>query len=72
MKVKKGDKLTVTDKRKGTYDAVALEAFDTEKDEWYPVKLDQESVDGLSSAGKWVKGDEIPARKGLCTIKVRK
>lgn len=71
MKIKKGDKLTVVCSRKGTYKAVATEAFDTLKDEWYAVALDQdEPVRGLSQ--DWLRGDDVPCRKGMATVTRRK
>ena len=70
MKIKKGQKLTVIDSRKGTYNGVAKEDFDTD-DEWYSVAVDQdESICGLNN--EWFKGDSIPCRNGLATIKKRK
>jgi len=70
MKIKKGQKLRIDCQRKGTYDAVALEAFDTVKDEWYPVALDQDALYGLANV--WAKGESIPCRQGQAKVKVRK
>lgn len=73
MRIKKGQKLRVNCSRKGAYDAVALEAFDTEKDEWYQVAVDQdEAISGASNGQYWFKGDEIPCRKGHARITIRK
>lgn len=69
MKIKKGQKLRVLDSRKGNYDAIATADFDTEKDEWYSVKLDQERIDGLNTS--WFKGESVPCRMGLSRIELR-
>lgn len=48
------------------YIGKAISNFDTE-DEWWPIVVDQDRpVRGIS--GVWMRGDEIPARKGLTTL----
>ena len=66
--IKKGTVLTVQDSRKGTYTGIALEDFDTELDEFYPVAVHQpEPVRGM--ANEWGEGDSIPCRRGLSMVK---
>lgn len=65
MKVIKGQEFTVKDLRKGTFRAVALQDFDTEVDEFYPVAT-QEYVSGM--ANDWEAGEQIPCRRGISTI----
>ena len=67
MNIKKGTKLKVADKRKGTFIGVAIRDFNTEKEEFYPIALDQEVLHGLSR--NWLKGDEVPCRNTLCKLK---
>jgi len=70
MKIKKGTKLNVNHSRSGKWKGVATKDFDTEKDEWYPIALDQEEiVHGLNTS--WEKGANMPARRGLCKVNVR-
>ena len=70
MLIKKGTKIVVKHPRSGTWNGIAWKDFDTEKDEFYPVNLDQEEVvHGLNT--DWYNGDEIPARKGLCEVIIR-
>ncbi len=69
MKIKKGQKVKVVGSRSGNYEAIAVEDFDTENDEWYPLILDQERVDGLSTS--WHKGERHDGRRGLCEIELR-
>ena len=63
MKIKKGEKLLINDKRKGIYIVIAEENFDTEETEFFPVILFSTSVKGLNTT--WQKGDKIPCRKSL-------
>ena len=66
MKIEKGTILNVNSIRKGKFTGISISDFDTE-DEWYPIAVHQEEpVYGMSEV--WKKGDEIPCRKGLCTI----
>jgi hypothetical protein len=72
VKVKKGEKLVIVDSRKGTYHAVATSNFDTEKDNWYDVAVDQdEPIYGIGSGNVWRKGDGIPCRNGQAQVKRR-
>ena len=68
MKIKKGTKLLIKDKRKGTFLAIASEDFDTD-DQWYSVILDQDYLEGM--ANDWIRGENVPARKGLSEVEVR-
>lgn len=71
MKIKKGSLLLVKSSRKGTYKAIALKDFDTENDEWYSVALAQEKpLNGFQTIAKWEEGDEVPCRRGLCTVEL--
>jgi hypothetical protein len=73
VEIKKGDKLKVVCRFKGTYDAVAINDFDTEKDEWASVALDQDQViHGISSSKLWQRGDEVPCRNSHAKITRRK
>ena len=64
MRIEKGKRLIVRDRRKGRFEAEALRDFDTE-DEFYPVTPLQKVV-GLTN--EWEYGDEIPCRKGIAYI----
>lgn len=67
MKIKRGEKLLVRCNRKGKYLAVAVDDFDTLKDEWYPVAVDQEiPVEGLTQTWQYAEG--IPCRRGHARI----
>ena len=68
MKIKKGTKLLIRDKRKGNFLAIANADFDTD-DEWYSVALDQDYLEG--AANDWVRGEEVPARKGISGVEIR-
>ena len=67
MKISKGTKLRVDDKRKGRFFAEANSDFDTE-DEWYDILLDQDYLGGMSN--DWVRGEHVPARNGLSRITI--
>lgn len=67
MKIQKGTRVQVDSCRKGKYIGVATRDFDTEKDEWYHIAVDQdEPVRGMNT--DWFRGDDIPARRGLCKV----
>lgn len=68
MDIKKGTKLKVYHKRHGIFLGIAAEDFNTKKVEFYPIKLDQEVLCGLST--DWEKGDNVPCRSTLCEIEV--
>lgn len=65
MIVKKGQTFLVVDRRKGKFRGVALQDFDTEADEFYPVAT-LEYVSGM--ANNWEEGEAIPCRKGISKI----
>lgn len=65
MKIKKGQKILVLDKRKGRFLALASDNFDTENCEFYPVTT-LEYVSGLST--DWDVGKSIPCRRGISKI----
>lgn len=66
MFIKKGQKLNIQGGRgKGNYKGEAIADFDTEKDEWYPVKT-LEYVYGCRN--DWSAGDKIPCRNGIDKI----
>ena len=66
MKVKKGALLNVRHNRSGNWKGIATADFDTETDEWFPIALAEEEVSGIHMI--WKKGDDMPARRGLCTV----
>ncbi|MCP6727382.1 MAG: hypothetical protein KJI69_05235 [Patescibacteria group bacterium] len=67
MKIKKGTILDVNHSRSGKWRGIATKDFDTVKDEWYPLALYQETtVHGLNTS--WEVGEEMPARRSLCTV----
>ena len=68
MKIEKGTKLLIKDKRSGNFLAVASENFDTD-DEWYSVTLDEDYLEGAATV--WVRGEEVPARKGISEVEIR-
>ena len=68
MKISKGTKLIVNDRRIGNFFAIANSDFDTD-DEWYDVVLDQEHLSG--SANDWIKGEHVPTRNGISNISIR-
>lgn len=70
MEIKKGMKLKIKSRRKGTYNAVALCDFNTETDEWYEVAVDQICVQGMGTV--WLKGERVPCRRGLDEVLIRK
>ena len=51
-----------------TFKARALKTFDSEKEEFYPLMLEDTAVYGINT--DWFKGDEIPCRASLAKIKV--
>jgi len=61
MKVKKGEVLEIQHYRKGTFNAIAKEDFDTDTAEWYPVVVPPEgAVGGMGE--DWFEGESIPCR----------
>ena len=81
MKVKKNEILEVNHCRKGKFVGITLRAFDTAKEEFYPIAVAQEEpITGIGggftgmigttvSRTQWRTGEEIPCRNTLCTIK---
>ena len=66
MIIKKGQKFKVYGGRgKGNYIGEATADFDTEKDDWYPVKTLQ-YVACISR--DWIEGENIPCRNGIDII----
>jgi len=69
MDIKKGTILEVNHSRSGKWIGIATEDFNTEKEEWYPIDLHQETVHGM--ARSWFKGDSMPCRASLCKVKIK-
>ena len=65
MKIERGQKILVCDRRKGEFLAVASETFDTEDCEFYPV-ITLQYVSGVST--DWDIGESIPCRRGISKI----
>lgn len=65
MKILEGQKFKIKHDRKGVIEVFALEDFDTEEVEFYPVATCN-YVEGL--ANEWEQGEVIPCRKSLCKI----
>lgn len=71
MLIKQATLLKVKHNRKGIFTGIAMEDFDTDNTEFYPIALaQQEEIDGVNSKGVWQQGDEIPCRNTLCTLEV--
>lgn len=69
MKIKKDQIVNVRHSRKGTFLGKALRAFDTEKEEWYPIAVGQkEPIQGASTGWEWVEGERIPCRAKFCEL----
>lgn len=69
MDVKKGTLLTVRHSRKGIFKGIALEDFNTKKEEFYPIAVAQKkSIPGTSILVQWVEGEKIPCQGELCTV----
>lgn len=67
MEIKKGQLLEVSHQRKGAFKGIAMQDFDTEKDEFYPVAVAQKKmVKGMVNA--WEEGQRVPCRNCLCSI----
>ncbi len=59
---KKGDKLTITHCRKGTFDA---EVLTNKEGEWMNVIILSKKVNGLVNT--WIQGEELGIRKSFIT-----
>lgn len=70
MRIKKGTLLKVKHSRSGNWKGIATGDFDTETEEWYPIKLAEKRVNGLRAV--WFKGDSMPCRACLCSIEILK
>ena len=69
LKIKKGQRLRIEHRRKGTFTAIALRDFDSDEEAWFPVAPAEESVGGLGVlSGAWMPGEEIPCRASLARI----
>lgn len=67
MKVKKGQLLHINHSRKGEFDAIAKQDFDTDEVQFYPVVLAPNNyAEGLNEY--WLENEDIPCNKNLCTI----
>lgn len=68
MDIKKETKLKIYHKRHGVFLGIAERDFNTEKDEFYPITLDQEDLYGANThCQKW---DSVPCRNTLCKIEI--
>lgn len=70
MIINKGTLLIVQHCRQGTFKARALKTFDSGKEEFYPLMLEDTAVYGINT--DWFKGDEIPCRASLAKITIVK
>lgn len=68
MKILKGSLLKVTHSRKGNFKGIAVEDFDTDVSEFYPIALADDYVTGLSN--DWTYSETIPCRRSLCKIEL--
>ena len=65
MKVMKNSLLQIEHSRKGSFLALALQDFDTDELEFFPVAV-AEQVEGLIDV--WKAGEQIPCRSSFCHI----
>ncbi|KKK57181.1 hypothetical protein LCGC14_3057100 [marine sediment metagenome] len=69
MKITKGQHLHVDHERKGKFLGIATRDFDTENEEFYPIASAQgEPIEDRAVGYEWLKGEEVPCRKSLCSI----
>lgn len=67
MRIKKGQLLRVSHRRRGEYIAKAKKDFNTIKSIMYPLELAQKKpVHGMSSI--WEEGDDISAGPEFCSV----
>lgn len=71
MIIKKGTLLKVEHKRKGSFTGIAIEDFDTEKEEFYPIAVAQEKI-VRGMAEDWERGEKISCRAEFCKIELIK
>ena len=67
MKIKKGQLLAVSHRRKGNFTGIAKRDFDTDDEEFFPIALAQEEV-VVGISNDWIEGETVPCRNTLCTI----
>lgn len=73
MLIKKGTLLNVNHSRKGDFVGFAIQDFDTDTTEFYPIAVaEHKIISGASMFAAWRQGDEVPCRKSLCQISERK
>lgn len=68
MKIIKGTILKVYHKRKGVFCGKAKRDFDTDKEEFYPIILDEPYLAGMNT--EYFKGDDVECRDCLCKVEV--
>lgn len=68
MEIKKGTLLKVFHTRHGIFKGKATRDFDTDKETFYPISLEDDYVDGLRTI--FYKGDTMPCRNTLCKIEI--
>ena len=69
MIIKKNTKIKINHQRKGIFDGIATETFDTETTEFFPVST-LKHIHGMSN--DYEVGEPVPCRKSLCTIEIIK
>lgn len=69
MILKKDSKVVVHHDRKGTFNAILTEDFDTTSILPFPIILDQDYLHGMSSG--WERGDKVPASNSIASIGLR-
>ena len=70
MKILKGQLIKIHDCRKGNYIGIAAADFDTVIDDWYPVYLAQDTLNGMQGRAKWFKGEDVPCRRGQTEVTI--
>lgn len=68
MQVSKGDILRVQHRRKGVFLGKAMKDFDTEVDEFYPIVLEENRLDGMNTV--YFKGDPVECMNIFCEVRV--
>ena len=64
---KAGDNVIIRDSRKGTFKGIVVKDFDSDKDEWYDIVLNQPFLQGMANV--WEKGQHIPCRRGISEVR---
>jgi len=71
MEIKKDTIIKVNHSRKGVFYAVAERDFDTEKEDFYPVKVAKTQMDSVKGMDvEWEIGESIPCRGEFCKIEL--